>query len=454
MNERELIIDIKENGVSSKHIEALITMHKEDRARMHNMYERYKVSVNDVPVFNHDPVKQYEDFETGGNVRRIDQYVNNKLNNAFDVEIVDSRVGYMHGKPISYKDDDEIEHNVITEFNMMNNTPDKDSETGKMAAICGYGARLIYIDTEGHIRLKNLKPYNTVFVGEDMTEPLYAMHYYPIRDTDKGLNEWYAEFYDDTHYYVFKGNLDGMQFVDRYEHLADYVPLFGVPNNTELLGDAERVIHLIDAYDRTISDASSEISQTRLAYLVLRGAGLDEEEIQNLKQTGVFELFDKEQDVSYLTKDVNDTMIENHLDRLEKNIMRFSKSVNFNSDEFNGNVPVIGMHLKLMALENKCITFERKFTAMLRYQFKVLYNLWNKRNVLSVGDTDYLNVQFTFTRNMPVNKLEEAQLLSMLNGQVSDATRYSTSTLVEDAEAEKQLMSLEDMVMADDTRTD
>ena len=90
----------------------------------------------------------------------------------------------------------------------------------------------------------------------------------------------------------------------------------------------------------------------------------------------------------------------------------------------------------------------------IRDRFKVLYNLWSKRNILSVGDTDYLNVQFTFTRNMPVNKLEEAQLLSMLNGQVSDATRYSTSTLVEDAEAEKQLMSLEDMVMADDARTD
>jgi len=198
------------------------------------------------------------------------------------------------------------------------------------------------------------------------------------------------------------------------------------------MGDAERVKSLIDHYDRTLSDASSEISQTRLAYLILRGLGLDEEEIQNVKKNGAFELFDKEQDVSYLTKDVNDTMIENHLNRLEKNIMRFSQSVNFNSEEFSGNVPVIGMQLKLMALENKCMKFERKFSAFLRYQFKVLLGMWKYKREVITDDDDYLDIDFVFTRNIPVNKLEEAQVLATLNGQVSDETRYANSSLIPD----------------------
>ncbi|MDA6131225.1 phage portal protein, partial [Escherichia coli] len=86
---------------------------------------------------------------------------------------------------------------------------------------------------------------------------------------------------------------------------------------------------LIDGYDRTLSDVNNEIEQTRLAYLVLRGLGLDEEDIDTLKKTGVFELMGKDDSVSYLTKDINDTMIENHLNRLEQNILRFAKSVNF-----------------------------------------------------------------------------------------------------------------------------
>ena len=178
------------------------------------------------------------------------------------------------------------------------------------------------------------------------------------------------------------------------------------------------MLHLIDGYNMALSDASSEITQTRLAYIVLRGMGLDEEMIHDLNKTGAFELFDKDMDVSYLTKDVNDTMIENHLNRLEKNIMRFSNSVNFNTEEFNGNVPIIGMKLKLMSLENKCMTFERKMTAMLRYQFKVILSAL-KRKGMNINKDTYLDVFFKFTRNIPINKLEEAQVLSTLNGQVS-----------------------------------
>ncbi|MCE3327165.1 phage portal protein, partial [Staphylococcus aureus] len=102
--------------------------------------------------------------------------------------------------------------------------------------------------------------------------------------------------------YVFRGEgIDALQEVGRYEHLFDYNPLFGVPNNKEMIGDAEKVIHLIDAYDLTMSDASSEISQTRLAYLVLRGMGMSEEMIQETQKSGAFELFDKDMDVKYLT---------------------------------------------------------------------------------------------------------------------------------------------------------
>lgn len=454
MNTTDLIKQIKQDGIQPKHIESLIEMHKDDRERMYGLYERYKAKHEAVPVFSHDPVRQYEDFETGGNVKRIDQFVNNKLNNAFDVEIVDTRTGYMHGVPIVYRDEDDEETKLIKQFNLLNNIPDKDSELGKMAAICGYAARIIYIDKEGNERVKNLKPYNVVFLGEDISEPEYSMHYYPVEDEATGKVTWYADFYDDTHYHTYQGDYNAMRWVSSEQHLSDYDPLFGIPNNEELIGDAERVIALIDGYDRALSDASSEISQTRLAYLVLKGLGMDEEEIQQVQKSGAFELYDDKQDVKYLTKDVNDTMIENHLDRLEKNIMRFAKTVNFNSDEFNGNVPVIGMHLKLMALENKCITFERKMTAALRYQFKVLYSIWKRKNKRTGSDLDYLNVSYLWTRNIPVNKLEEAQVLTTLNGQVSDRTRYALSTLVEDPEDEIAQLNAEGIVSGVDLNDD
>ncbi|HHP5440245.1 TPA: phage portal protein [Staphylococcus aureus] len=450
----KLIDDIEAQGILPKHIEALIESHKDDRERMVNLYNRYKTHIDYVPIFKRRPIEEKEDFETGGNVRRLDVSVNNKLNNSFDSEIVDTRVGYLHGVPVTYDLDENAEKNeklkkFITNFAIRNSVDDEDSEIGKMAAICGYGARLAYIDTNGDIRIKNIDPYNVIFVGDNILEPTYSLRYFYEKDDDNGTDYVYAEFYDNTYYYVFRGEgIDALQEVGRYEHLFDYNPLFGVPNNKEMIGDAEKVIHLIDAYDLTMSDASSEISQTRLAYLVLRGMGMSEEMIQETQKSGAFELFDKDMDVKYLTKDVNDTMIENHLDRIEKNIMRFAKSLNFNSDEFNGNVPIIGMKLKLMALENKCMTFERKMTAMLRYQFKVILSAL-KRKGYNLDDDSYLNLIFKFTRNIPVNKLEESQVLINLKGQVSERTRLGQSQLVDDVDYELDEMEKESLEFND-----
>ena len=83
-------------------------------------------------------------------------------------------------------------------------------------------------------------------------------------------------------------------------------------------------------------------------------------------------------------------------------------------------------------------------TAALRYQFKVLYSIWKRKNKRTGNDLDYLNVSYSWTRNIPVNKLEEAQVLSTLNGQVSNQTRLAQSTLVEDPEQELEQMRKED----------
>ncbi|WIX30377.1 phage portal protein [Bacillus amyloliquefaciens] len=439
-----LIDKIRASGITPELIADIIEAHKSDHDRMKNLYDRYKAEVQGVPILTREAI-EYEDFETG-HVKRIDHKVNNKLNNSFDSDIVDTKAGYLFGHPITYEFDDKREtgttssgKQMIDDFNTLNNIADEDSEWGKMATICGYGARLAYIDRNGNERVKNIEPWEAVFLSDgNIHEPEYALRYY---ETYNGQKK--AEFYDSkTIYYFSTKDSSAFTLDDKTPHMFDGCPLFGLANNKELKGDAEKVLSLIDAYDRTLSDASNEIEQYRLAYLILKGLGADEDTFQQLKKTGVLELYDEKDDVSYLTKDINDAIIENHLNRLEDNILRFAKSVNFSDESFGGNVTGVAMKFKLMALENKCITMERKMTAALRYQYKLIFSAWATKNKAKAED--YLKVWFGFKRNLPANVLEEAQTTAQLKGMVSEETRLSLLSFVDDVQYELKKMEEEE----------
>lgn len=440
---KEFINLIQQNGIDGNIIKLMIEEHRPIKDKMIKLYARYKAEPSGVPILT----RKLIDYEGIGNeaVKRIDDKVNNKLNNSFDSEIIDTKTGYMFGHPITYETEDKALKKMVSTFNTRNNIEDSDSELGKTASICGYGARLLYVDEEGNERLRNVDPWEAIILAsDDITEPTFGLRYYQVFEWsgETKVTSYRADFYDATYIYSFKSSDKELyQLIERKPHMFDGCPLFGVPNNKELKGDTEKVISLIDAYDRTLSDASNEIEQFRLAYLIVKGASLDEEDMENLKKSGVFEVFDENGDVKFLTKEINDTMIENHLNRLEENILRFAKTVNFSDGSFGGTITGVAMRYKLMALEHKAITMERKMTAAFRYQYKILCSAWDKK--ILADKNGYLKLWFQFKRNLPVNILEEAQASAQLKGQVSEETRLALLSFVDDVRFELERMAAE-----------
>ena len=422
--------------VTSDIIKDLIADHAPKRAKMLSLYNRYKT--DDLPILN----REFEDPNK----------INRKLNNSFDSEIVDTKVGYFIGYPISYQVDKEKPNAdkadaTLQDFALRNSIDDLDSETVKMATICGYAARLLYIDRNGQERAMNVNPWEVILVYDrSIDEPQFALRYYDIavKTGKEEVTRTRVEWYDDTTITYYLENEKGEYVLDVSEpvnpqpHLFDLVPVIVFPNNEEQQGDAEKVLNLIDAYDRTMSDVNSEIEQFRLAYMAFYGYDPDEATLSMARYTGAFGLDEKGEGVGieFITKDMNDTAIENHLNRLEGNIMRFGKSVNMTDESFASNLSGVAIRYKLMALENKCITMERKMTAALRQQFKVLATAWAKKGI----PVDYTNIFFQFKRNLPVNLLDEAQTTVQLRGHVSERTRLSQLSFVDDVEWELEEM--------------
>lgn len=430
------LLDEQNGEPTSKLLKKIIDEFEPLKQRMINRYERYKASEKGVPIFTRE-------FKGDGNKDKV----NNKLNNDFFSEIIDTKIGYMFGLPISYSldhEDDEVLKR-IQDFLKANHTEDADAETGKFASICGYGARLLYHDKEGIEKVMNIKPYEAIFLtNSSIAEPKYAIRCYPIKviDGDDFKDGYKVEFYNETNIIEYTGEaLDKLTETDRIPNLFKGVPLIGFPNNEELQGDVDKAISLIEGYDRSFSDVNSEIEQFRLAYMIFKGVDIDDATIKKLKQTGALDVGENGE-ASFLTKDLNDNILEHHLDRLEKNICRFTKHVNLSDESFGGNLTGVAIRYKLLALETKSGTLEMKFTKSLRQQFKLLFDAWNLRS--NKGELDYLCMTFQFTRNLPANLADEADVQSKLQGLVSEETRLSMLSVVSDPKAEIRKMQEEE----------
>lgn len=420
---RELI---ELNGkVTSQIITDLIDEHSGRHETMKSLYERYKASEAGVPIFT----RSYSVTD--------DTKINNKLNNDFFSEIIDTKVGYFMGVPVVY----EANSKDFEDFELRNRLELLDSETVKLATICGTAARLLYVDTEAKIRAMNIWPWECIWVMDrSIDEVQFALRYYdmeyvkPDGSTEtRERVEWYDK--EKVTYYIKTENgyvLDDTEKTNPQTHFFDYVPLIEYPNNLERLGDSEKVLSLIDAYDRKESDLDSELEQWRLAYMKVLGAELTKEVIKEALRTGAYNL-PEGADMAFIEKNINIEAVDSHLNRLEANILRFSKSVNFADKEFTSDISGESRKYKLLSLENKCITTERQFSASNQRMFKVLASA-------PAFNLDWLNVTQRFTRNLPVSLEKDAQVLATLKGIIPDEILYGLASFIDDPKAVIEMM--------------
>lgn len=422
---------IRDRGIDSAIIKSALKKFEAKRVHMLRMIERYKSTSDGVPVLT-----RYMADSTK---------VNNKVNNDFFSEIVDIKTGYFAGSPFSYQYDktlDEFDRAAerISNFITMNNIADLDSEATKDAAVCGYGSRLLYINEAADERVMNIPPYECLFFSErEISDPEYAMRVYDVK-TERGTRRR-VEFYDAFSMRVFyeqKKNSFVEEADEEKDHNFGVCPLYGIPNNEELQGDVDKCLALIDAYDRTISDVNSEIESFRLAYMLFKGGIIDEETLRQAQKTGAFTLPD-DGDVRFLTKDMNDTIVENHLTRLQDNIYRFSKTPDLTDEAFGGTQSGVALKFKLFPLEAKCKKFERKFDTANRHMLRGLCHMWKVKG----EEFDPYKFFVEYKRNFPMDVLPEAEVQMKLKGLVSEQTRLSLASFIDDAEYEIQRMEEE-----------
>ena len=170
-----------------------------------------------------------------------------------------------------------------------------------------------------------------------------------------------------------------------------------------------------------LSDVSDEFSAFRNAYLMLKNMIVGEDGKKQLKDEGIIEVMENG-DAKFITKQIQTEALENHLNRLEANIYKFSQVPNLSDESFAGNLSGVAIRFKLFGLETKCIIKERKMEKALRDFVRILSV---PIRVETGHEIDIVNLKVEFTRNVPNNLTEIVDTVTKLDGKVDKETLLS-----------------------------
>ena len=365
---------------------------------------------------------------------------NNKIANAYASYITDTLVGYFIGEPITYTANDNV---LIQDLNMIleyNDEADENAELAKNASIYGVAYEMLYLSEEDKmIRFKSLNPKEVIPIFDKTVEQnlLAVMRYYEDYDYVEDNTYTIVEVIDSKTVRRYK--LDtGLSLLEEYPHYFSMVPVAIFKNNEDETGDFEQVISLIDAYDKMESDSLNDFEYFVDAYLALYGFTADAEDIAQMKENRVL-LMDEGTSAEWLIKQTSDAYVENMKNRLDKDIHKFAKCPNMSDEEFASNASGIAIKFKLLGTENLVSIKERKFKRGLQQRLELMSMI---NSVLREG-FDWRAIDIVFTRNIPSNDTDIANMVNTLKDIVSEETLLAQIPFVEDVQTELEKLKKE-----------
>ncbi len=395
-----------------KELNALLRKHADNRRR----YERLQRYYNGNTDINE---RMYQDISKP----------NNHLVNSYSSYIVDIILGYFAGNPISYSSEEEELMERVQQVLDLNEEVVVNTSICKQVGIKGRAFEVLFLDENGDIRFAKLNAEECFIVYNDDIIPKkeYAVRMYK-RDGDN-----YIDVYTKDEIMTYRRSTNEIKLIETVPHFFGDVPVVEYINNEEGIGDFERVISLIDSYDAQRSNTQNDFDYFTDCYLKMTGnLSIDEETIQDMKQNRLL-LMPENSEADFLIKNINDTALENHLNRLKQDIHKFSFTPDLTDDKFGQSISGIALQFKLFGLSQIAIQKENYMRKGLYERLELIIRVLQ---IKGMREYDKDDVSIMFKRNMPINELELIESAVMLKGIVSDETAISRLPFVEDVAEE------------------
>lgn len=364
--------------------------------------------------------------------------------------IVDTFNGYFNGNPVKTSHDKDYVDREINQFKRRSSLENKESELAKLTSIYGHAFERMYQNEDSKTKVMNKTPLDTFVVyadrGDEDEGPLFAVIYQYTKD-----NELEGELIDSTHQYVLTGDRASVNISESSRHYYNAVPVIEYLENEERQSIFENVKTLIDGLNKAISAKADDVEYFADAYLKIVGAMLDDDSLGDFRQKRLINLVGdgaENVDISFLEKPNADETQENLIERLIDLIFEVSMVANINDETFGSSLSGVALEFKLQPMKNLALMKERKFKLSMQRRFEMFFQL--PTNIPQTERDEWLNINYQFTRNIPRNLSDEAQVVSQLEGIVSKETQLSRLSFIDDPKEEMKRMEQENPTYSED----
>lgn len=397
-------------------------------------------------VFKNAYEKMYRYYK--GDTDAIRKYLfvtersNLKINTNFIKKFIKEEVSYTVGNDITYESRTS-DSNVVNDIDYYTAHWNElhDSDLMKYLLIFTQIYELYYIDENADFCSKIIKPTEGYAYKESSSgKVLFFIHTFKndFESTTSNIDVYTADL---IYHFDNKFNQISVPTVN----IFGGVPVTCGELTEEKIDDSlyKDLKGLQDAFETNLSDIANEISDFRNAYLVFMGCQVNEDDIPNMKKLGVLQTKDKNSAIQWLIKNINDTFIQNTLNRYEDTMYQLACHINHN-EKLQSNTSGVALEARLIALRNKCTL-----------EIKAHHNIIKNRNRflciyldLKKGKQyDYKDIKALYTPNIPSDDTATADIISKLgDGVISKDTLRGRFSFVTNkvAEAEKVKKEMEE----------
>ena len=352
-------------------------------------------------------------------------------------QIADAYCGYLATPSfISYSSNEDIEE--LMQILRYNDYQTEDADLLLDALVYGVGAELMYLDGAGNTRFRLIAPTTCFGVYDDSLtgDLLYFVRMYAVNDWDDS-NLYAVDVYSDydIKHYTMQGENGALTFIGEEPHYFNQCPanIMVMPDEKSIY---DCVISLVDAVNELVSAEIDDYAAFCDAYMILQGFDADDEDIAAMRRNRAA-VIPADANMFYLTKNANDTQVENIIKRLHDSIYRIAQCPDFSSETFVGGVSSgVAIRYRLTGMETRAGKIEAVMKKALQRRVEVISGV----ATLKYGEALFRDIQIDFKRNIPEDETALVNLINSLKGSVSDATLLAQLPFIDDVNAELEAL--------------